>query len=71
MCEFVSVSLPVVCVQCCPTGSVSAGPSPPQAPAQPPERSDPAGGLPGGHCWPTGSPNTDMHIINKQMQKLI
>lgn len=50
--------LPLVC---CPSGSVLASSSPPQAPARPPEHSGPAGGLPGGRCWPTGSPRFGGH----------
>lgn len=58
--------LPLVCVQGCPSGSFSAGPSPPRAPARPPERWGLAGGLPGGRCWPTGSPNTDTRDAGKK-----
>lgn len=42
-----------------PSDSVSAGPSPPPAPALPPGRWGPAGGLPAGRCWRTGSPGRD------------
>lgn len=42
-----------------PSGSLSADPSPPPAPAQPPARWGPAGGLPGGRCWQAGSPTTE------------
>ena len=59
MCVHEADLLPLVCVQCCPSGSFSAGPSPPRAPARPPERWGLAGGLPEGRCWPIGSPNTD------------
>lgn len=75
VCVHVNNLSPSVCVQCCPSGSVSAGSSPPQAPARPPEHSGPAGGLLGGRCWPTGSPtfggqtqihtHRNIYIVNK------
>lgn len=42
--------------RCPPSGSASANTSPSPVPARPPGRWGPAGGLPGGRCWPTGSP---------------
>lgn len=47
---------PLLCVHCCPSGSVSASSSLLQAPPRPPGHSGPAGGLPGGHCWLTDNP---------------
>lgn len=60
MCVHINNLLPLVLVKYYPSGSFSASSSPPQAPAPPPEPLGPDGGLPGGHCWPTGSPGKDV-----------
>lgn len=58
MCEVYEISPLVVFCRRFPSGFVSVSTSPPPAPARPPARWGPAGGLPGGRCWPTGSPAT-------------
>lgn len=42
--------------------------SPSPVPARPPGRWGPAGGLPGGRCWPTGSPVPEREAMSKQIQ---